>query len=238
MGRIDHDLHTLERERMVEGALAELDVAPCRVFKAPGLSQSGRVGPHGIFGQGLLDLFLPGIGQLGALGAEELDAVVVIRVVAGADDHAQAGALGARQIGHARRGQGAQQHHVHAGRVEPGLQRALQHVARDPRVLADQHHGTGFLAPQHTAHGMRQAQREVGGDGRAAHQAANSIGTKICACHSAPLLFSCCRAWSARPSMPPPYRPRRARAPRARPAPPPAAPPPHWAPCAGPAQGH
>src|SRR5256885_4817992 len=73
MGRIDNDLHALERECMVKGALAELDIAPCRVFKAPGLSQSGRVGPHGIFGQGLLDLFLPGIGQLGALGAEELE---------------------------------------------------------------------------------------------------------------------------------------------------------------------
>src|SRR5256885_12822821 len=56
MGRIDNDLHALERECMVKGALAELDIAPCRVFKAPGLSQSGRVGPHGIFGQGLLDL--------------------------------------------------------------------------------------------------------------------------------------------------------------------------------------
>ena len=181
---VHHNLEPLQRQVVGKGAFAKLDVAPRRVIQPPRLAQAGRVGPHGGLGQCGLHRHLPLVRQLGALRTEELDAVVGIGVVAGADDHPQAGALGTRQVGHAGRGQGAQQHHIHTGRVEPGLQRALEHVAGYARVLADEDRGPLFGAAQHPPHRMGEAQNKIGGDGRLPHGAADAVGSKILACHA------------------------------------------------------
>ena len=127
---------------------------------------------------------LPGVGQLLALRREELDAVVVERVVRGADHHAQVQPQRARQVGHAGRGQRAGQQHVDAGRGEAGLQRGLEHVAGDARVLADQHRRPRRRSRlQHAAHGMAQAQHEVGRDRRLADRAADAVGAEIFSAH-------------------------------------------------------
>jgi hypothetical protein len=70
---------------------------------------------------------------------EELDAVVVVGIVRGADDHAEIAAEAARHVGDAGRRQRPHQQHVHAGGDETGLERRFEHVAGDARVLADQH---------------------------------------------------------------------------------------------------
>ena len=65
--------------------------------------------------KGRLDLALPVVIELGALGAEKFDAVIGKRIVAGADDHTQRCALCAGQIGHRRCRHRPQQNHIHAG---------------------------------------------------------------------------------------------------------------------------
>ena len=73
----------------------------------------------------------------------------------------------ARQVGDAGRRQRAGQQHVDAGRGEARLERRLDHVAGDARVLADQHRrARARPALQHAADGMAQAQHEVGRDRR------------------------------------------------------------------------
>ena len=126
---IDHEFQSSECQVMGKGAFAKLDVAPGRVFQPARLAQRGGIDPRGRLLQGGLHRILPLIVELGALGTEKLDAVVGKRIVAGADHHAKAGALGSREVSHAGRRQGPEQHHVHAGRVKAGLERAFQHVA-------------------------------------------------------------------------------------------------------------
>ena len=125
MRSIDHDLQTLEREVVGEGAFAKLDIAPCRVIQPARLAQLGRLSPDGRLLQSFFDRNLPRVGQLAALCAEKLDAVVGKSIVAGADDHAQAGPHSPRQVGHTGCGQGPQQHHVDTGGVKAGLKGAL-----------------------------------------------------------------------------------------------------------------
>ena len=102
MCRIHHDAQALERKVIGKRALAELDVATCRIVQSARLAQAGRVNPHRRFVHGCFNRKLPCIRQLGARSTEEFDAVVRIRVVAGTDDHTQAGALGTRQVRHTR----------------------------------------------------------------------------------------------------------------------------------------
>ena len=83
------------------------------------------------------DLELGGVVELAAVGAEQLEAVVVVRVVRGGDHDAEVGAQAARHHRHARRRQRAEQAHVHADGGEAGHKRGLQHVAGQARVLAD-----------------------------------------------------------------------------------------------------
>ena len=104
----------------------------------------------GVLRQRGLDVALPGVGQLLAPRREELDAVVVVGVVRGADHDAQRQAQRARQVGHARGRQRAGEQDVDAGRGEPGLERRLDHVARRSRVLADQHGGPRLRASSDT----------------------------------------------------------------------------------------
>ena len=73
-------------------------------------------------------------------GREELDAVVVVRIVRGGDHDAAIGAQRARQVRDGRRRHRAHQLHVDAGGDQPGFQRGLEHVVGDARVLADDHH--------------------------------------------------------------------------------------------------
>src|SRR6185369_13374579 len=136
---------------------------------------------------------LPLVRQLGALPAEEFDTVVRVGVVAGADDHAEAGPLGPGQIGNARGRQRTEQHHIDTRRIEARLERALEHVARNARVLADQHRGPLLRPLQYPADGMRQPQNEVGSDGRFAHRPADAVGAEIGSGHgwALVLLLSC-----------------------------------------------
>ena len=94
--------------------------------------------------------FAPAVG-------EELDAVVVVRIVRRADHDARRQAQRARQVRDRRRGQRPGQIDVDAGGGEAGLQRGLEQVAGDPRVLADQHGGAHAVARRVSAASTRPA---------------------------------------------------------------------------------
>jgi hypothetical protein len=113
-----------------------------------GLDSRIGLGPRRLGGQGLLaqprrlarrglDLGLDRVGQLVAVRAEQLDAVVDIGVVRCRDHHAQVGAQGAGHHGDARGRHGPQQAHVHSDAGETGHQGRLDHVAGQARILAD-----------------------------------------------------------------------------------------------------
>ena len=180
---IHHDLQSLEGELVGTRTLAELNVTPGGIVQTPRLAQSGRVGPHRGFVQRCLNGHLPVVGQFGALCTEKLDPVVGKGVVACADHHTQTGALGAGQVGHRRCGHRPQQHHIDTRRVEPRLQRRFQHVPGDARVLAYQHGGTGFIALEHPAYRMGQAQDKVRRDRRLADRATDAIRAEVFASH-------------------------------------------------------
>ena len=74
------------------------------------------------------------IGELEAVRAEQLDAVVVIGIVRGGDHHAVIGAQRARQHGDARRRDRPEQEHVDADRGEAGDQRRSRSCSSESRV--------------------------------------------------------------------------------------------------------
>ena len=173
-----------------EGALGEFDIARLAVVDALGAADLGRrrqallqAGGHQ-----RLDLAFHLVGQFLAVGAEELDAVVLEGIVRGGDHHAQIGAQGARQHGDGGGGQRAELEHIHAHGGEAGDQGAFDHVARQARVLAD-HHPVAVLAAGEDAarrHAglQRHFGRELGGVGAAA----DAVGAEIFAGHG--------RSWS------------------------------------------
>ena len=183
VGGVHHNLQALEGQVVGEGALAKFDVATCRIVQTPGFAQRGRIHPDRVLKQGRFHGLLPGVRQFLALGAEELDAVVRKGVVARTDHHPQRSALRAGQISDGRSGHRAQQDDVDPGRVEARLQGAFQHVPRNAGVFADQHRWVRLLRLQNTAHGMRQAQDEIGRDRALAHRAANAVCAEILTCH-------------------------------------------------------
>src|SRR5690606_106244 len=129
-----------------------------------------------------------GVVELLAVGGEELDAVVVVRVVRGGNDDAAVGAQRARQVGDGGCWHRADQLHVHARGHQARLQRRLEHVVRDPGVLADDHQrlAPGFVAlVQGMAVGVAQPQHEVRGNGRLADPAADAVGAEVLAAHAA-----------------------------------------------------
>jgi hypothetical protein len=135
---------------------------------------------------GVFDLLLDGVRQLGAVLGEELDAVVLERVVRGGNDDAGRQAQRARQVGDRGRRHRAGQHDVDAGGGKAGFQGRFEHVAGNARVLADQYRRAAARAGrlrQHLAGRVAEAHHEVRGDRRYANQATNAVGTKIFASH-------------------------------------------------------
>ena len=78
----------------------------------------------------LLDAVLEIVRQFEAIGAEQLDAVVLVGVVRGGNHHADVGAQRAGQHRHRRRRDRSEQEHVETRGREPRHQRVLDHVAR------------------------------------------------------------------------------------------------------------
>src|SRR4029077_14917859 len=78
-----------------------------------------------------------------------------------------------------------EQQHVHADRGEPRHQRGLDHVAREPRVLADHHAMTVVAAAKNAPRRLPDLEGKLRRD-HAVGAAANPIGTKILTTHDVP----------------------------------------------------
>ena len=85
----------------------------------------------------LLDGVLDVIGQFEAGGGKQLDAVVLKRIVRRRHHDAGVGRQAAREQRDGRRRQDAGEPHVDTHRGDAGNQRRFEHVAREPRVAAD-----------------------------------------------------------------------------------------------------
>ena len=149
----------------------------------------GRLGERRRGLEQRLDRLLGGVGELEAVGAEELDAVVLERVVRGRDHHPEIGAHRAREHAHRRRRHRADEEDVHADRGEARGQRRLEHVARAAGVLADQH-PVGVAAVGEVAPGrLPEPERRLGRHRRVVGAAAHAVGAEeLLSCHLPPLL--------------------------------------------------
>ena len=181
--RINHHFHAFERQVMRKSALAKLDVTPCRIVQTARFTQRCRIRPLRSFVQSRFNRRFPVVRQFCALGAEEFNAIIRKRVVAGANHHAQRSTLRPRQIRHTRSRQRPQQHDIHARRVKTAFQRTFQHIARNARIFADQHRRTRFRLLQHTPHRVRQTQHKIRRNGILPYRSANAIGSKVFSGH-------------------------------------------------------
>src|SRR5439155_16979894 len=109
--------------------------------------------------QRLLDLVLGLVGELEAVGAEELDPVVLLGVVRGAEDGGHVEAVGAQQERRGGGGQHAAEQRLAAGGGDARGDRGLEHLARLARVADDQH-ARALDAPLARAGRRRAGERE------------------------------------------------------------------------------
>ena len=180
MGAIDHDLEAVELLGRGEGRLDEFDIAVPALVDPLGAADIGRAGKLDLLFQKLLDGRLVGVRQLEPVGAEQLDAVVVERVVRGRDHDPEIGAHRMSQVPDGRGRHRAEQEHVHAGRGETGGQRVFQHVARAPRILADHHpmFAVALVAAKELARRRAQFQRHLGGHRMGVGASPHPVGPK------------------------------------------------------------
>ena len=132
------------------------------------------------------------VRQLGALGREKLDTVIVIRIMGGGNDNASLQTQGPGQVGNGRGGHGTDQADIDACRGKTRLQGRFEHIARNSRVLADEHRralagfGMGplvILGHQHLAGAVPQTHDEIGGNRRLPHSTAHAVGAEILSAH-------------------------------------------------------
>ena len=183
VGAIDDDLHAVQRQLLRKGVLQELDVAPDRVVDA--LRLADRVGrgaravvPAADRLHAAFDLGLDLVGQLVPVGGEDLDAIVLVGIVRRADHHARVRAHRPGDEGDPGCRQRSHQQHVGAGGHDPRLQRALQHVAGETRVLADHDAGGTPRAAELLRHRLPEAQRHLGGHRVAIGDAADAVSSE------------------------------------------------------------
>ncbi len=114
--------------QVVLGGAAQVAYAPDR-----GRARTGALG------QRQLDPVLVLVGELVAIGGEELDAVVLVGVVRGRQHDGQVESVAAEQQRRGRRRQHAAQQRVASGRADARGDGSLEHLAGLARVAQDQH---------------------------------------------------------------------------------------------------
>ncbi len=106
-------------------------------FRCARARPSQHGGPQVERHQVSLDLVFHRVGQLDATGPEELDPVVLGRVVTRRDNDAERRVQRAGQVRHARRGDDPEAQDVHPRARQPRGHGGLQELPRGPRIPAD-----------------------------------------------------------------------------------------------------
>ncbi len=192
MRAIDDDAQAVERQLLGESALGEFDVARLRIVDAFGAADAiGRreagfkTAIHQAF-----DLHLGLVGELEAVGAEKLDAVVFEMIMRGGDHHAQIGAQRARQHGDGGRRQRAELEHVHADRGEARDEGGFDHVAGEARILADHHAVLVFAAGEDAPGRHAGLHRDLGRHRERIGEPANAVRAEKLAGHERVLVLA------------------------------------------------
>ena len=122
------------------------------------------------------------IGQLEAVRAEELDAVVLPGIVRGGDDHARLKSMCVGQEGHRRGGNNARALDAHTCLTQPRGQRGRDPLARFARVAAQDHLGFSSNLAQRVAQRQPAGKYGVCVKRKFAGNGANAVGAEEFAC--------------------------------------------------------
>ncbi len=188
MRAVDNDLQTGEIGPGRHAALAELDVAARCIIDSRHLTDLARLDDGHWRIQQLFDHQLQFIGQLGTFAGEELDAVVIMRVVRSTDHDAGFSLERTRQISDGRRRHRAEQHHIGTRRGQARFECRFKHITGDPRVLADKHLASTHLAESHAGR-PAELEHEVRRDRVFTNATANAVGTKIFLAHKCSIIL-------------------------------------------------
>ena len=190
VGAIDHHAQAVEAEVARQRALGEFDVAVVDAVDTAGAAETGALRQPLVerFVEQLLDLLFDVVGQLEALRAEQLDAVVLEQVMRGGNHHAEIGAHRLGQHRHRRRRHRAEQQHVHADRGEAGHHRVFDHVAGKPGILADDDAMAMVAALKHQSGRLPDLERQFRRD-QTVGAAPDPVRPEIFAAHVTPSSF-------------------------------------------------
>ena len=183
VGAIDYDLEAVEAHVARHRLLHRVDVAPAGIVDPARAADPVGADEEGLLRHQRLDRHFRLVRQLVAIGAEQLDAVILERIVAGGDHHAEVGAHLAGEERNGRRGQRPGHDHVHADAGEAGDQRAFDHIARQARILADHDPVLVPAAQEMRTRRLADLHRDLGGHHAFVGAAANSVGAEVCPCH-------------------------------------------------------
>ena len=198
VGAIDHHAQAVEAEIARQRALGEFDVAVMDAVDAAGAAETGALRQFLVerFVEQLLDLLFDVVGELEALRAEQLDAVVLEQIVGGGNHHAEIGAHRLGQHRHRRRRHRAEQQHVHADRGESGHHRVFDHIAGKTRILADDDAMAMLATLKHQSGRLPDLERQLRRD-QTIGTAPNPVRTEIFAVHISPSSY---QGFSTRPA--------------------------------------
>ena len=140
--------------------MGEVALAP--VAHGPGVTSAIRRGAEVV--HRALDLVLHVVGQLRAGRVEELDAVVLGRVVRGGDDHAARRPQVGREERDRRRGLDADDERVATALTDALDERVLEPFPGGPRVTSDDERGCPVHVAEHEHAGPPEAVRDVLGE--------------------------------------------------------------------------
>ena len=164
VGAVDHDVQS--GERPVDGRQHVPGVVLRRVGQVPDaadLGSGGTVAAVEPTDDRALDGCLERVGELVAAPAEQLEAVVGHRVVAGRDHQAEVGVVPAGEVGERGRRDDAGEQHLGTGAGQPGHHRGLEHLPAGAGVTADDRDGT--LRPvavgEHSGCGARDREGQL-----------------------------------------------------------------------------
>ncbi len=181
---VDRDAQALQGLLPWKALLQEDDVTPRGVVDSP---RSAEVGAQrasalqlGRAHQGL-DPDLGLVRELPAVAREELDPVVLERVVRGADHRARVAAHVDGEEGEPGGRDRADLQHVDPHRAQAGCERVLEHVAGQARVLADQHArraGTVRAELEHERQRASELEHDLAGHRVDVRAPANPVGAE------------------------------------------------------------
>ena len=196
VGAIDNNLHAIKTDIRRQRRFREFHIAPDGVQHPAGTAEQFRLGQLDGPGCQLGNAELDGIIKLEPIRAEQLDAIIVMRVVACRNHHPEMGAKRACQIGDARCRHRPEQAAVHADGGESCNKRRFHHIAGHSGVLADHDKrpsGPVFrvVVDEPAAGRQRQADNRLGGHCPGIDPCAHPVGTEH-SCHA-----KTCVCWSS-----------------------------------------